>query len=74
MGDLRLVDRNDHGQDSDSNACDETADVEHCDHNAGGLYDTTDDEDATCYENSTATAKTVGVGGEKSATKASRCE
>jgi hypothetical protein len=59
MGDLRLVDWYDHSQDSDADACDETTDVEHCDHNSGSLDNAADDEDATCDQDSTPTTKTI---------------
>jgi len=59
MGDLRLVDWYDHSQDSDADACDETTDVEHCDHNSGSLNDATDHKDATCDQDSASTTKTV---------------
>ena len=59
MGNLRLVDWNDHSQDSDADACDETTDVEHCDHNSGSLNDAADNEDATRCEYSTAAAKSI---------------
>jgi hypothetical protein len=74
MGNLRLVDWYNHGQDSDSDACDKTTNVKHCDYNAGRLDDTADNEDATCREYSATAAKTVGVRGDKSATEASCCE
>lgn len=59
MGDLRLVDWYDHSQNSDADACNETTDVEHCDHNSGSLNDAADNEDATCCEYSAAAAKSV---------------
>jgi hypothetical protein len=61
VGDLRLVDWDDHSQDPDADACDQPANVEHCDHNAGRLNDAADDEDAACHKNSTTTAKTVRI-------------
>jgi hypothetical protein len=59
MGNLRLIDWYDHSQNSDSDACDKTADVKHCDHNAGSLNDAADNEDATCRKDSATTTKTV---------------
>jgi len=74
VGDLRLVDWDDHSQDPDADACDQPANVEHCDHDAGCLNDAADDEDAACYEDSAATTKTVRVRSKKGATETSCCK
>lgn len=59
MSDLRLVNWNDHSQDPDSDACDKTTDVKHCDHDAGSLNDAADHEDTTCREYGAPAAQTV---------------
>jgi hypothetical protein len=61
MSDFRLVDWDDHSQDADSDTCDQTAKVKHCNHDAGCLDDAADDKDATCHKDSATTTKTVGV-------------
>jgi hypothetical protein len=61
MGDLRLIDRDNHSQNPDSNAGDETTNVQHRDHDASGLDDTADDEDATCHKDGPASTETIRV-------------
>jgi hypothetical protein len=61
MGNLRLIDWDDHCQNADSNTCNKTTNVKHCDHHASSLDDTADDEDATCHEDGPAAAEAVRV-------------
>jgi hypothetical protein len=74
MSNLRLIDWDDHRQDSDSYTCNETTNVKHCDHNTSSLDDAADDEDATCHEDGPTTAETVRVRGEEGTAEASRRE
>jgi hypothetical protein len=71
MGNLWLIDWDDHCQDADSNARNETTNVKHCDHNAGSLDGAADDENAACHQDGPATAEAVRVRGEEGAAEAS---
>jgi hypothetical protein len=70
MGNLWLIDWDDHCQDADSNARNETTNVKHCDHNAGSLDGAADDENAACHQDGPATAEAVRVRGEEGAAEA----
>jgi hypothetical protein len=71
MGNLWLIDRNDHCQDANTDTCNETTNVKHCDHDASRLDDASDDENAACHEDGPATTETIRVWGKKGAAEAS---
>lgn len=70
MGQLRLVNRDDHRQEAHADTSDQPSDVEHRNDDAGGLDGTAHNEDAAGHQDGSSSAERVREAGEEGSAEA----